>query len=453
LNAAACRFLFAISSVSFSKTKMTSDRSSRQRPISREHLTVLAIKDLRAGLIDVIRAALQWKLVLWFISLSINTALIAAMLKQTGLWAFDQTISTILWLLTSGCVLSANAISAKEGDGYFRNIFFKVFAVAGAFEFVVVAYSFSLVVEIILLPVLMLLAALIAVAGREESHAPAKTLFEIVLLAIGVFILWNSVEQIISDPEDFFTTATGRNFVLPGFLAVGSIPIFYIWYCYSHIESARIAINQKNYQSAELKNYARKRFFLIFMARPWLLRRAVRQFHLQAKELDDVDTIIFDILQSLREKEDPPDVSPDEGWSPYLARDFLADYGLRTNDYHRGAGEDHWANSGYVDLDEHLVPSNCAFYLTGRKGVVTELKLTARFLDKFDGHAALEVFRDIVDELCERATGAESVDTQAMLPSLDSFDTRVDLSNTELRCYCERFPGDNGAHISVTLSR
>uniref|UniRef100_UPI0015C81D2B hypothetical protein n=1 Tax=Jannaschia marina TaxID=2741674 RepID=UPI0015C81D2B len=38
LNAAACRFLFAISSVSFSKTKMTSDRSSRQRPISREHL-------------------------------------------------------------------------------------------------------------------------------------------------------------------------------------------------------------------------------------------------------------------------------------------------------------------------------------------------------------------------------------------------------------------------------
>uniref|UniRef100_UPI001ABAA444 toll/interleukin-1 receptor domain-containing protein n=1 Tax=Jannaschia marina TaxID=2741674 RepID=UPI001ABAA444 len=41
LNAAACRFLFAISSVSFSKTKMTSDRSSRQRPISREHLTSL----------------------------------------------------------------------------------------------------------------------------------------------------------------------------------------------------------------------------------------------------------------------------------------------------------------------------------------------------------------------------------------------------------------------------
>ncbi|MEM8787752.1 MAG: hypothetical protein AAGE76_05785, partial [Pseudomonadota bacterium] len=36
--AAACRFLFAILSVSFSKTKMTSDRSFRQCPVSREHL-------------------------------------------------------------------------------------------------------------------------------------------------------------------------------------------------------------------------------------------------------------------------------------------------------------------------------------------------------------------------------------------------------------------------------
>jgi transposase len=41
LNAAACRFLFAISFVSFSKTKMTSDRSFRQCPISGEHLIQL----------------------------------------------------------------------------------------------------------------------------------------------------------------------------------------------------------------------------------------------------------------------------------------------------------------------------------------------------------------------------------------------------------------------------
>ena len=43
LNAAACRFLFVISPVSFSKTKMTSDHSFRQCPISGEHLRIHAI--------------------------------------------------------------------------------------------------------------------------------------------------------------------------------------------------------------------------------------------------------------------------------------------------------------------------------------------------------------------------------------------------------------------------
>jgi hypothetical protein len=44
LNVAACRFLFAISSVSFSKTRMTSNRSFRQCPVFGEHLNPRCIR-------------------------------------------------------------------------------------------------------------------------------------------------------------------------------------------------------------------------------------------------------------------------------------------------------------------------------------------------------------------------------------------------------------------------
>ena len=257
----------------------------------------LFLKDVRRGMWGILKASLSSKLLILFGSLAVNVTGLCWAFLWLGLWTTNQLASAVLWFLLSGLALTGRTVSVKEDQVYFKNFFLDSFRVVAIFEFLVVAYSFSLPVELVLVPCMAFVGLMIGFAGIKKEHASVKTLFEWIAFAVVVVTLWKSVGSIWEQPEAFFTTQTGRNFLLPVLLTVGSIPFLYIWYCYSHIETARIQINFKTFQSDELKSYAKKRFFLTFMARPWLLRRATRQFHIMpASTNSDVDQIIVDIL-------------------------------------------------------------------------------------------------------------------------------------------------------------
>ena len=268
----------------------------------------LFLKDVRRGMWGILKASLSSKLLILFGSLAVNVTGLCWAFLWLGLWTTNQLASAVLWFLLSGLALTGRTVSVKEDQVYFKNLFLDSFRVVAIFEFLVVAYSFSLPVELVLVPCMAFVGLMIGFAGIKKEHASVKTLFEWIAFAVVVVTLWKSVGSIWEQPEAFFTTQTGRNFLLPVLLTVGSIPFLYIWYCYSHIETARIQINLKTFQSDELKSYAKKRFFLTFMARPWLLRRATKQFHIMpASTNSDVDKIIVDILIHERNIENPPE--------------------------------------------------------------------------------------------------------------------------------------------------
>lgn len=416
-------------------------------------LVLLTFSNLRKGLLDVLKALFQPKLIFFFGTIAVAVAIVCFFLAQLSLWTMDQLPPTILWFLLSGCIMAGNALEAQEDEGHFKGLFRNSIKLTGLFEFIVVAHSFSIWAELIFVPFLVLLGALIAVADRNPEHAKAKTLLEWIVFGIVIAFLWNSITQIWKDPSLFLTTTTGLNFLLPVVLTVGCIPVFYALYCYSHIEGARIQIDQKTFQPSELKSYAKKRFFLTFMLRPWLLRRATRQFHiLPAKANVDVDQIIHDILHYERTNETRPEIDPLEGWSPYLARDFLKDHGLRTNDYHKGYDE-YWASADYIDLDEHILPNKATFYVEGDDGVAKTLKLTGKFMDKFDSKAAMAKLREISETLCLQAIGEVELDFQTLLPDKDIFEETQTTNATTIKTWAQRYPNERGYEVFFTLSR
>jgi hypothetical protein len=189
------------------------------------------------------------------------------------------------------------------------------------------------------------------------------------------------------------------------------------------------------------------------MLRPWLLRRAARQFHiLPAKSNSDVDQIVGDILNYERREEKPPEIDPTDGWSPYLARDFLAEHGLRTNDYHKGYDE-YWASANYVDLDDHILPNKATFYIEGEEDIVKTLKLTGKFRDEFDGELGMVKLRAIARTLCEKATGNAEIDLDALLPDADDSNARIDISGAAITTWAERYPSGKGYEVFLTDSR
>ena len=209
-----------------------------------------------------------------------------------------------------------------------------MFKITVVLEFLVVGHSFSLPAELALVPAMSFLVLLTEFSRAKEEFASVRRFFEWVAFAVVAFVLWKAVENIWDRPDAFFTTKTGRNFVLPGLLTIASIPFVYVWHCYSQFENARIRIDLKTFQADDLKRYARRRFFSRFVTRPRLLRRAIRQFHsVPAETRDDVDRIVSDVLVHERRRKKPPDVDESLGWSPYRASKFLMPEGFDTRDY------------------------------------------------------------------------------------------------------------------------
>jgi hypothetical protein len=189
------------------------------------------------------------------------------------------------------------------------------------------------------------------------------------------------------------------------------------------------------------------------MLRPWLLRRATRQFHiLPAKTNADVDQIIHDILNYERAYEAPPAIDPLVGWSPFLARDFLKNHGLRTNDYHKGYDE-YWASAGYVDLDDHILPNIATFDIEGESGIVNTLKLTGKFRDESDRRAAMIRLHDIAKTLCINALGEAEFDLEILLPDKNTFEVTQTFDGTVIKAWTERYPSDQNYEVFFTLSR
>lgn len=409
-------------------------------------------QSVRTALSGVIRAILNKQLLVLFLGFAFNVGIIAWLLSKIALWTTDQLTSTILWFFLSGSVLLTQVFNIREDQGYFKKLFWSGVSIVGVFEFLVVASTFSLLFELFLVPILAFVGGMYAMSSIKKEYSSIKPFLEVILVGFVIFILWITVGEIRHEPEKFFTSTTGRNFILPGLLSIGSIPFLYILYCFSHLRQARIIIGLKTFQSEELKKYAYKRFRLIFMARPWLLKRAVRQFQsLPAKTNEDVDEIVHQIYQFERDAENPPNVAESVGWNPYFAREFLAGMGLRTNDYHKGFEEEYWGAAEYVDLDDHIFPSMATYYIEGHRGVVTCLKLTGKFLDEFDATNARLKLITIASDLLQSALNISHIEASRILDQLE--DNVHQFKTTEIKVSWKRYPNEKGEEVYITLRR
>ena len=266
-----------------------------------------------------------------------------------------------------GILPDGETLSAEDDPSYFKRLVSDCFKATVVVEFLIVGHSFSLPVELLFVPFMALLAMLIGISQTNAEHPSVTSFLEWLAITIAAALLWKAVVGIWDQPSAFLTTQTGRNFLLPGLLTMASIPFLYAWYCYSQLESASIQIDVRSFQSDELKRYAKGRFFIRFMCRPLLLRRAVRQFHgLFAETKNDVDRIVSDVLTHERLRKNPPVIDESLGWSPYLAREFLRQEGFETSDYHRAhtAGR-WWADSNRVDLDGPATRNAADFFVEG----------------------------------------------------------------------------------------
>lgn len=332
-------------------------------------------------------------------------------LRSLDIWDFANLKTTLLWSVSYAFVALMGATKINEERSYFKKAIREVFAVAAVVVFIVEAYSFSIIIELIFVPFLVLVSMVQAFSAKDPDHAQVHKLTGYMLVIAGFVYFGNGVYWAVSDFHGFSTIHNLREFFVPLILSVLFMPYLFlisIIITYEAVGSAvRVMINDES-----LHNYAMRKALLSFRfdmngLQRW--RRSIGLFRPQSKE--QVHDLIAEIKMSQKRERQQQVVPGELGWSPSDAVKFLATENLETDDYHRTFEDQWWASSRVLRIEnESLFPGDVVYYVSGDEKAVKRLKLTLNVFDQFGGATSDAQFFAICEALLERAAGHLSVD-------------------------------------------
>jgi len=279
------------------------------------------------------------------------------------------------------------------------------FKLSAVILFVVELVSFPLWVELIMLPALVFLGLLVAVGERQTDKPSVLRLVRVLnslQVLAGVFIFTFSCWLIASRLADFWSLNTLREFGLPLLLWVMFIPFIFLLSVYLTYEDVLVRLQMRPKQ-APIVHYARWQSLFAFGWNTDGLKRLARD--MRERDIADKNGVrdaIKEIKRLRRVEKNPPIVMRAEGWSPYVARRFLEEYGLVTDDYHRA----HWewlAATSPVKLDDKMLADKISYGIAGNEGAATRLWIALDGSNQNDENEAQRAFDERVVALIAKA--------------------------------------------------
>jgi len=199
---------------------------------------------VRKSLLQLIKAAMNRHMVSLYLALSIYCGMVVYALYQANFWQWSFLKDTIVWAVLSGFGIlmrhKKNIGFKKHVKDYLRDAISMTVIVV----FISSAYTFNIWIELFSIPILVILGATQAYAERD-TRAEYKT---VVRFLQGAFVVYGliaiifSLHGVIVDYQEFFTTETLRNFLLPIVLLIAFVPFYYTFVLYTSYETVFIQL-------------------------------------------------------------------------------------------------------------------------------------------------------------------------------------------------------------------
>lgn len=204
---------------------------------------VLSRTRLRASVCTVVHSALHLKIL---VPLAVMLAYVLGEVwigAKLSLWTGGLAKSTLLWMLMSAATMLIGFDKASKDPHFYRHSVLSVIGIAVFIEFFMNLYVLSLPGELVLQPVMALLAMMSVVAARDERHHGVKRLIDMLIAIIGFALFGYTVQQLYLDWHEIDTRALMRQFALPIWLTTGFLPFIYCLSLYAYYEMAFAGIN------------------------------------------------------------------------------------------------------------------------------------------------------------------------------------------------------------------
>jgi hypothetical protein len=189
------------------------------------------------NIIDLFSAAIKmWK---YFLPMIIYIILNVFILEKIGLWNNTFIKVTIFWFFGWTIVMFINSVKIGKEKGYLRKIIFDTISLSVFISFISNFYSFSLWFELLLVPLVVLITGLSAVASFNEKNKLVKKFVDRIMICLGLIIFCISIYRTFTHFDDFATLNTLIEFLIPILLSIMFIPFACSLSIYNHWEQKR----------------------------------------------------------------------------------------------------------------------------------------------------------------------------------------------------------------------
>lgn len=333
-------------------------------------------------------------------------------LQWAGLWSLDHLKATIFWAMAVPMTATWRIHQLSQKEKYFVAALRDTFALTVLVEFLVGFYPFPLWAELLIVPLAFGLTLLFEFGKTMDGVEPATKLFGWLLAAFGTFLLGHAALSAFADAQALFSFETLSDFVGPILLTVLFLPYLYGVAVFITYANASRCI-QFQIKDESLRRYAHSHAILHFNFRLELLRRWSRNIGSgRTASKQDIRRSMLEVFEARKRERDPAPVDPAEGWSPNIARHFLDEYGLPTQDYHRAANElDYWwTQSSPVEIDGTLPKDALFLYIEGTQQAAKQLKLALGIWNQDPKLISRQALLEAARILVRKATGEELPD-------------------------------------------
>jgi hypothetical protein len=168
------------------------------------------------------------KLLLPFVLLASYCAGVVIAAQALGLWHTTAIKETVYWFFGTAVLLVGRAIESASNPNWARKILRPALRLTLTVEFLVNLYVFPFGVEMVLVPFVVLVVLVEAVAALDPAQAPAQRFSSGVITTIGFGLLAYVVVSVLSDLSGFLTRENAEDFLLAPALTLASFPILFV---------------------------------------------------------------------------------------------------------------------------------------------------------------------------------------------------------------------------------
>lgn len=222
----------------------------------------------------LIKTFFQQKIIDIVLLMIIYVELIVLVLTFIGFWELPLLKDTILWTVFVGFPLLMKTNKINSDKGYLNSILKDSLKGIIIIEFIANFYNFSLVAEIILIPIMTFVGISQVFTQDKPEYKPVEKLFNGITSLFGVVVLAYTIYRISQEFGEFANLLTLKSFLNPIILTFLYIPFLYFVALWSLYENVILTLSRR------LKKQKHKRYLKNKMFRKFLFnRKKLEEFH------------------------------------------------------------------------------------------------------------------------------------------------------------------------------